>query len=208
MAIYWLLSLVCLLASPAVAQDYLGGDLLDATTTTKSVTETVTKYLAQCGITFTPFELPDTTLPGTTTLTSTLQSTISVTVANVTGASGTAPIGLTTIAPGINYTSLSMNHSYSAVGTGGYPYPMANSSTPPANTTKIPCSTATVTVTPFVTPSSHSITPVQGSSSAAAASVSPTQVPVSESSILRYDMIMQNVVGLLGIAFMLTVGFL
>ncbi|KAI0888508.1 uncharacterized protein GGS22DRAFT_156054, partial [Annulohypoxylon maeteangense] len=204
MAIYWLLSFVYLVASTAVAQDYLGGDILDATTT-KSVTETVTKYLAQCGITFTPFELPDTTLPGTTTVTSTFQSTISVTVANVTNASGVAPVGLTTIQPSINYTRFS---SYSVVGTGGYPYPMANTSTPPANTTKVPCSTATVTITPISVPISHSTTAVRSTSSIAAASVSPTQVPVSQSSLLKYETIMQNVIGLLGIVFILTFGFL
>ncbi|KAI1208651.1 uncharacterized protein F4807DRAFT_461587 [Annulohypoxylon truncatum] len=204
MAIYWLLSFVCLLASTAAAQDHSGGNIMDATAT-KSVTETVTKYLSQCSITFTPFEPPTTTLSGTTTVTSTLQSTISVTVANVTNATSVGPIGLTTIQPTINYTVFS---SYSAAGTGGYPYPMANSSTPPANTTKVPCSTATVTVTPLSSSISHSITPVHGSSSTAAASVSPTQIPVSESSTMGYDTIMRNVVGLLGIALMLTVGFL
>ncbi|KAI1452996.1 hypothetical protein F4805DRAFT_462200 [Annulohypoxylon moriforme] len=204
MAIYWLLSFVCLLASNVVARDYSGGDLPD-TTTTKSVTETVTKYLAQCGITLTPFELPDSTLPGTTTVTSTLQSTISVTVAHVSNASGVAPIGLTTIRPTINYTSFS---SYSAVGTGGYPYPMANSSAPPAKTTKVPCSTSTATTLPVSAPISHSITPVRGTSSIAGPGSSPSQVPVSESSMLKHKMAMQNVMGLLGITLMVAIGFL
>lgn len=140
MAIHWLLSFVCLLASTTVAQDYSGANVLDATLTTKSVTETVTKYLAQCGVTLTPFELPDTTLSGTTTVTSTLQSTISVTVANTSNSLDYSTIWLTMQSPNISFTPYS---SYTDAGTGGYPYPLANTSTPPANTTKIPCSTAT-----------------------------------------------------------------
>ncbi|KAI1089705.1 hypothetical protein F5B19DRAFT_358500 [Rostrohypoxylon terebratum] len=203
MAIYWLLSFVCLLASTTIAQDYSRADILDAVAT-KSITETVTKYLAQCGVTLTPFELPDTTLSGTTTVTSTLQATVSVTVANTHNTPDYSTIWLATQSPNISFTPFS---SYSAAGTGGYPYPLANTSTPPANTTKIPCFTATVSITTSSsTPASHSITSSHATSSSAAASVSPTQVPISGSTKLGYEPIMQNVAGLLGITFMLTVG--
>ncbi|XDG06390.1 hypothetical protein ABKA04_006005 [Annulohypoxylon sp. FPYF3050] len=203
MAIHWLLSFVCLLASTTVAQDYSGANVLDATLTTKSVTETVTKYLAQCGVTLTPFELPDTTLPDTTTVTSTLQSTVSVTVANTSNSLDYSTIWLTMQSPNISFTPYS---SYTDAGTGGYPYPLANTSTPPANTTKIPCSTATVTTTSSNAPISHSITSFHSTSSAAAASTSPTQIPISGSTKLGYEPIMRNIAGLLGITLMLTVG--
>ncbi|KAI0894528.1 hypothetical protein F4806DRAFT_107869 [Annulohypoxylon nitens] len=203
MAIHWLLSFVCLLASTTVAQDYSGANVLDATLTTKSVTETVTKYLAQCGVTLTPFELPDTTLSGTTTVTSTLQSTVSVTVANTSNSLDYSTIWLTMQSPNISFTPYS---SYTDAGTGGYPYPLANTSTPPANTTKIPCSTATVTTTSSNAPISHSITSFHSTSSTAAASTSPTQIPISGSTKLGYESIMLDFAGLLGITLMLTVG--
>ncbi|KAI0836531.1 hypothetical protein F5Y06DRAFT_105240 [Hypoxylon sp. FL0890] len=197
MAIYWLLSLVCLLASLAVAQEYSEGDLLDATIT-KSVTETVTKYLSQCGVTVEPFQPPDTTLSGTTTLTSTLQSTISIVVtANATNLSGVSPASFNTSQPGVIFTSLSLPHTPSACS--GF-----NCSTPFANTTKVPCSTATVTVpAPIVT---SSVTP-HGTSSAEPTNVSPSQVPISESARLRDNVAMQGLLGALGIVLMLTSGF-
>ncbi|OTA96161.1 hypothetical protein M434DRAFT_28019 [Hypoxylon sp. CO27-5] len=197
MAIHWLLSLVCLLASLTVAQEYSEGDLLDATIT-KSVTETVTKYLSQCGVTIDPFQPQDITLSGTTTLTSTFQSTISIIVtANATNASVAAATGFNTSQSGVIFTSLSLPHC------SGF-----NCSTSIANFTKVPCSTATVTVpAPITTSSIYSITP-HGTFSAEPTNVSPSQVPVSKSAKLRDDIITQGFLGVLGIILILVSGFL
>ncbi|KAI1373180.1 hypothetical protein F4677DRAFT_232011 [Hypoxylon crocopeplum] len=211
MAIHWLLSLVCLLASLAVAQDYSGGDLLDATIT-MSVTETVTKYLSQCGLTPTPFLPQDTTILGTTTVTSTLQSTVSITVqasvTNITDVSGVLPTGISTRGP-----SMSLSHTYTASGglCSGF-----NCTTSLANvTTKLPCSTATAVVpAPFLTTSTstlspiHSVTPLHGTSSVAATNVSPSQISISESVTLRDNAAVQSILGALGTVFLLTTGFL
>ncbi|KAI2607706.1 uncharacterized protein GGS25DRAFT_497140 [Hypoxylon fragiforme] len=141
MAIPWLLSLVFLLAPLAVAQGYSdGNDLLDVTIT-KSVTETVTKYLSQCGISPTPFEASETTiLSGTTTVTSTLESTISVVITpNVTDVSGVLPTGFTTSEFALNSTHPGLSRSLTHSHPSGFNY-----STPLANvTTTLPCSTAT-----------------------------------------------------------------
>ncbi|KAI1134581.1 hypothetical protein F5Y05DRAFT_416991 [Hypoxylon sp. FL0543] len=196
MAIYWLLSLVCLLASVAVAQEYSGGDIMDATIT-KSVTETVTEYLSQCGVTVQPFQPSDTTLSGTTTLTSTLQSTVSIVVtANATEVSGVSAAGFNTSQSSVVFSSLSLPYTACS----GF-----NCSTPFANTTKVPCTTATVTVpAPVVTPS---VTP-QDTSSAEPTNVSPSQVPISESASLRDDIVVQGLLGTLGIVLMIISGFL
>ncbi|KAI1104992.1 hypothetical protein F4804DRAFT_166505 [Jackrogersella minutella] len=212
MAMYWLLSFVCLLASLAAAQDSSGAGTKDVIIT-KSVTQTVTKYLAQCGITLTPFELPDSTLAGTLTVTSTLQSTISITVPNVTTVSVIAPAGLPTglptslgpLPPIFNYTTVNLTQTYSTLGT---VYPLANSSTPPANTTKIPCSTATVVITTTIASSSHSVTPIYSTYSTPPASIPPTPIPVSKSSTLGNGAFLQSVVGALGILLLLMAGFL
>ncbi|KAI0139163.1 hypothetical protein F4776DRAFT_53827 [Hypoxylon sp. NC0597] len=197
MAVHWFLSLVCLLASLTVAQEYSEGDLLDATIT-KSVTETVTKYLSQCGVTIDPFQPQDITLSGTTTLTSTFQSTISITVTtNTTHASALAATGFNASQSGVTFTSLSLPHC------SGF-----NCSTPFANVTKVPCSTATVTVpAPIITSSVYSINP-HGTSAAEPTNVSPSQVPVSRSARLRDDIIMQRFLGVLGIVLMLVSDFL
>ncbi|KAI1408695.1 hypothetical protein F5Y13DRAFT_107162 [Hypoxylon sp. FL1857] len=198
MAIHRLLSLVCLLAPLAVAQEYSEGDLLDATIT-KSVTETVTKYLSQCGVTIDPFQPPDTTLSGTTTFTSTLRSTISIIVtANATNASGVSPASFNVSQSGVAFTSLSLPHTPSACS--GF-----NCSTPFANVTKVPCSTATVTVpAPVVT---SSVTP-HGTSSTGPTNVSPSQVPISGSARPRDDAAIQGLLGTLSIVAMLICNFM
>lgn len=137
------LSLVFLLTPLAVAQAYSGGDdLLDATIT-KSVTETVTKYLSECGIAPTPFDGPNATFPGTTTVTSTLQSTISVVVSsNLTDVSGVAPTGLGPSQSDVVY-SLTSTHTSSVTGIDGCSGFNCSTSPVQNGTTKIPCSTAT-----------------------------------------------------------------
>lgn len=142
MAIHWLLSLVCLLASLVVAQDYYysEGGPSDTAVTTKSVTETVTKYLSQCSPESTSSSISDTTLSSTTTITSTLESTISIVVtSNVSDASGAAPTGLTSSQSGISFTGL----TYQPTVTGGGPCSGLNCSSAIANTTTSSCSTAT-----------------------------------------------------------------
>ncbi|KAL7622607.1 hypothetical protein AAE478_008118 [Parahypoxylon ruwenzoriense] len=223
MAVYGLLSLICLLASTVDAQGrYSYADLADGTIT-KSVTETVTKYLSQCGITPTPFDVPDVTLSGTITVTSTLQSTVSVIIlSNATEVSGVAPVGLETSQSDSVYSSSSSpsishhtQHNTSLVASSSACYGL-NCSSPFANATKPPCSTtATVIVTvPHGATSSHTLsyshsqsTP-HSTSSAEPTCASPSPVPVSESAIIEVSAAMQGFLGALSIAFILMAGFL
>ncbi|KAI1388056.1 uncharacterized protein F4822DRAFT_301109 [Hypoxylon trugodes] len=206
MAIRWLLSLVYLSATLTVAREYSysDADLLDATIT-KSVTETVTKYLSECGNT----QVPDTTLPDTTTFTSTLQSTVSIIIpASVTDVSGVAPIGLNPSQSGFNFTNVTLSPTPSVLGTG---IPTGLNHSTLANITKVPCSTATVIVTGPLSSSGHSGTltsPVQTTSSIAPASVSPTQVPISESYKSGHVTAMQILLGVAGILSVFVAGFL
>ncbi|KAI6082520.1 hypothetical protein F4821DRAFT_263826 [Hypoxylon rubiginosum] len=197
MAFRWLLSLVCLLA-PTTAQVYSGGDDLLDVTITKTVTETVTKFLSECGAGRTDTV---TTISGVTTLTSTLQSTISI---NVTDASSVLPTGLNPSQSDAVFSFPSSSLS------------LANHSTAATNTTaKTPCSTTTVMVPAAVSPGSpslstshdvHSTTPVHGTSSTAATNVSPSQIPISGSAILGGGVVMSSLGGALGIIFLLTAG--
>ncbi|KAI4860135.1 hypothetical protein F4820DRAFT_121755 [Hypoxylon rubiginosum] len=206
MALCRLLSLVCLLAPFTTAQAYSGGDDLLDVTITKSVTETVTKYLSECGIAPTPFEGPDTTLSGTTTVTSTLQSTISIILSpNGTDVSIAAPVAPSPSPSDAVFSFASSSPSDACTGF--------NCST--AFTSATPCSTATVVVpaaggtnTPSLstTHSVHPTTPVRGTSSTAATTVSPSQIPVSGSTTLRVGAAI--CLGTLGIIFMLITGFL
>ncbi|KAI2633269.1 hypothetical protein GGS26DRAFT_598193 [Hypomontagnella submonticulosa] len=215
MAIHWLLSLVCLLASLVVAQDYYysEGGPSDTAVTTKSVTETVTKYLSQCSPESTSSSISDTTLSSTTTITSTLESTISIVVtSNVSDASGAAPTGLTSSQSGISFTGL----TYQPTVTGGGPCSGLNCSSAIANTTTSSCSTATVVVSPptitlttsLMSPSAHSTISVHGTSSAAATDVPPSQIPVSGSSRLGGDAALQGFLGALGVMSLLVARFL
>ncbi|KAI1644731.1 uncharacterized protein F4817DRAFT_346132 [Daldinia loculata] len=210
MAIYWLLSLVCLLTPlTSAAQGYSGGGLMDETVT-KSVTETVTKYLSQCGTLETPSHTPDITLSGTTTRTSTLQATISITIiANVTNFSGAAPIGFTLSQSDI--TLRTPNITPTALTTESISYPVSNYSSTHANTTKIPCSTPTVLVPVPLGSSSHSTpctTSFRSTSSTSAPTTSPTQIPVSESAKLRGVAVTRKFLGVLTIVSVLITGFL
>ncbi|KAI2617855.1 hypothetical protein GGR54DRAFT_200931 [Hypoxylon sp. NC1633] len=224
MAMRWLSSLVCLMASVAAAQDYSGGDLLDATIT-KSITETVTQYLSQCGVTPSSHISVETTIIGTTTITSTLKSTITVVLpdsaTNTSATSSTAPVGLTTS----HSTVISSQSSYSpspphtyTTSSGGL-CPGFNCTISIANaTTKIPCPTSTVVVTPHpltsstltlsTTSSGHSATPVHATSSVAATNGSPSQIPVSGSAKSKDIMASQGFLGALSLIFMIVAGFL
>ncbi|KAI1654921.1 hypothetical protein F4813DRAFT_191985 [Daldinia decipiens] len=211
MAIYWLLSLVCLLTPlSSAAQGYSGGGLADETVT-KSVTETITKYLSQCGTLETPSHTPDITLSGTTTLTSSLQATTFVTIiSNVTNHSEAAPIGSTLSqsdstlrTPNITPTALTTESSY----------PASHYSSTHANTTKIPCSTSTSTLLVPVPPgsSSHSTpctTSFRSTYSTSAPTTSPTQIPVSGSARLRGVVATRKFLGVLTIVSVLIAGFL
>ncbi|KAI1405088.1 hypothetical protein F4819DRAFT_53982 [Hypoxylon fuscum] len=216
MAMHRHLSLVFLLTPLAVAQAYSGGDdLLDATIT-KSVTETVTKYLSECGIAPTPFDGPNATFPGTTTVTSTLQSTISVVVSsNLTDVSGVAPTGLGPSQSDVVY-SLTSTHTSSVTGIDGCSGFNCSTSPVQNGTTKIPCSTATVivpasgstsTLSLSTTHGVRSTTPVYATSSAAATNVSPSQIPVNESVKLGASAAVQSFLGALGIVVVMSAGF-
>ncbi|KAI1775976.1 hypothetical protein F4818DRAFT_394652 [Hypoxylon cercidicola] len=218
MALCRLLSLLCLLAPLTIAQAYSGGDDLLDVTVTKTVTETVTKYLSECGVAPTPF---DTTLSGTTTVTSTLQSTVSIIVSsNGTGVSGATLTGLdpsqSDAVFSFSSSSLSLAYTSSAVDSGtcaGF-----NCSAALTNaTTKAPCSTATVVVPATVSTSTtslsntysiHSATPAHSTSSTAVTTMSPTQIPVSRSTALRDGAVMSSFLGFLGIIFMSIAGLL
>ncbi|KAI0116775.1 hypothetical protein F4814DRAFT_260931 [Daldinia grandis] len=210
MAIYWLLSLVCLLTPlSSAAQGYSGGGLVDETVT-MSVTETVTKYLSQCGTLETPSHTPDITLSGTTTRTSTLQATISITIiANVTNLSGAAPIGLTLSRSDI--TLRTPNTTPTALTTESISYPASNYSATHANTTKIPCSTSTVLVPVPLGSPSHS-TPCTASFRStpptSTPTTSPTQIPVSESAKPGGATATRKFLGVLAIVSVLITGFL
>ncbi|KAI0376065.1 hypothetical protein F5Y04DRAFT_293229 [Hypomontagnella monticulosa] len=217
MAIHWLLPLVYLLASLAVAQDYYysEGGPSDAAITTKSVTETVTKYLSQCSPEYTSSRTSDITLSGTITITSTLESTISIVVTtNVTDVSGIAPTGLTPSQSGISFTGL----TYQPTVTGGGTYSGLNCSSTAANITTLSCSTATVIVPPpLITSSMYSTSPVShsthstisvlGTSSAVATNVPPSQIPVSGSSKLESNVVLQSL-GAFGVMSLLVAMFL
>ncbi|KAI1760014.1 hypothetical protein GGR53DRAFT_106702 [Hypoxylon sp. FL1150] len=208
MACRWLLSLVCLLAL-TTAQAYSGGDDLLDVTITKTVTETVTKYLSECGAGQTDTYTTDSTLYGTTTVTSTFQTTISTIVSsNRTDASGALPTG---IDPSQSDSDFSLpSSSLTSIYTG------LNHSTATANpTAKTPCSTTTVVVPAAVTTDAlslstshgvHSVTSVHSTSSTAATTVSPSQIPISGSAI-RVG-VSRSGLGAAGFIFLLAAGFL
>ncbi|KAI1799638.1 hypothetical protein F4811DRAFT_565387 [Daldinia bambusicola] len=207
MAIYWLLSLVCLLTPlSSAALGYSGGGIVDETVT-ESVTETVTKFLSQCGSSPAPLHTPDITITGTTTHTSTLKATISLTIlASMSDISGAAPVDFSLSVSDNLFPTLNLSHPPLTTASS---YSGLNYSVTHTNTTKIPCSTSTVLV-PLV-PSSHSTpctTSFHSASSTTPTTTPPTQIPVSESTRLRSSTVTWEFLGTLSVFYMVITGFL
>ncbi|OTB10621.1 hypothetical protein K445DRAFT_380022 [Daldinia sp. EC12] len=209
MAMYWLLSLVCLLTPlSSAAQGYSGGGIVDETVT-ESVTETVTKFLSQCGSSPTPSHTPDITISGTTTHTSTLEATISLTVlASVTNISGAAPVGFSLSVSDNLFPTLNLSHSPLTTASS---YSGLNYSITHANATKIPCSTSTVLVPVSLGSSTHSTpctTSFHSTSSTTATTTPPTQIAVSGSTRLGSNITTWEFLGALTVFSMAITGFL
>ncbi|KAI8958820.1 hypothetical protein F5Y11DRAFT_27052 [Daldinia sp. FL1419] len=213
MAIRWLLSLVCLLTPlSSAARGYSGGGLLDETVT-QSVTETVTKYLSQCGTSPIPTHPTDITISGTITRTSTLQATTSVTiVGNVTNLSGAAPFGTTLSRSESNLPSPNTTHT--PFTTGGTSYPVSNYSSTHANTTTLPCTTSSKPTPVSLGSSSYSTpcttipTTSHSTCTKTATVTAPNQIPVSESAKLGKSVAAQKLLGVLAIVTGITMGFI